>query len=389
MKNFTIIIIVFVFFILSILKIGNIKKDDDLGRGSKTEGRGIFISYIDYKNKFKSDTFAKDEIDKMIENVDEEKFNLIILQVRSFSDSLYNSEIFPKNSDVNCTFDVLSYFIEKSHKKNIDVYAWINPYRISTSTDINKIDESNPAYKWKDTENVKVIPSKGIYYNPATNKVKELIKKGVLEIVRNYDIDGICFDDYFYPDSNIDIKEYEEYLKENKNITLNDFHLMHINLLISDIYKSIKEIKQDVLFGISPDGNIDNDYNIHGADITTWVTKKGYIDFIMPQVYYGFKNDVKPYIDTVKSWNNLITVDSIELIPALALYKAGSVDEYAKSGKMEWVEDNDILKKQVIIGRNLTHYKGFAIFRYDYMFNEALQTENVIKEVENLKKIID
>ena len=151
----------------------------------------------------------------------------------------------------------------------------------------------------------------------------------------------------------------------------------------------LAQIKSNVLFGISPDGNVDNNYIIHGADVKTWVTNKGYIDFIMPQVYYGFKNDAKPYIDTVKLWNNLITVDSIELIPALALYKAGSVDEYAKSGKMEWIEDDDILKKQVVIGRNLTHYKGFAIFRYDYMFNEATQTDDVVKEVENLKKVID
>lgn len=389
MRNITIFIIIFLFFILTVFKISSFKKEDLRVEDKKNEIRGIFISYIDYKGKFVDDNKAKEEIDKMITNVEKEKFNLIIIQVRSFSDSLYESEIFPKNVEVKCNFDVLEYFIEESHKRNILVYAWVNPYRISTNVDPSKIDESNPAYKWMDTNNVKVVPGKGIYYNPASSDVRELITKGVLEIVFKYKIDGVCFDDYFYPDNSIDTVEYEEYLKGHPGISLTDFHLLQVNELISGVYKGIKEIKKDVLFGISPDGNIDNNYSIHGADVKTWVTHKGYVDFIMPQVYYGFKNEARPYIETIRQWNKLITIDSISLIPALALYKAGSVDEYAKAGKMEWIEDNDILKKQVTIGRNLTHYKGFAIFRYDYMFNEATDSTSVIKEIENLKKIID
>ena len=388
MKDLSIFVIVILFFILIFFKIGN---DKDVRKVDKSsmEFRGIFISYIDYKDKFSSDDKAKEEIIKMIDNVEKEKFNLIILQVRSFSDSLYNSEVFEKSSLVNCNMDVLDYFIRESHKRGIYVYAWVNPYRISTNTNIDNIDKSNPAYGWINTRNVKVVPGKGIYYNPASGEVKDLIIKGVVEIVKNYDVDGICFDDYFYPDNSIDNEEYLEYLKNNPNVSLNDFHLMNVNELIRRVYKGIKDIKSSVLFGISPDGNIDNNYSIHGADVKVWVTSKGYIDFIMPQVYYGFKNEARPYIDTVKSWDKLITINSISLIPALALYKAGSVDEYAKSGKMEWVEDGDILKKQVIISRNLTHYRGFAIFRYDYMFNEASMSDDVAMEVENLKKVID
>ena len=109
----------------------------------------------------------------------------------------------------------------------------------------------------------------------------------------------------------------------------------------------------------------------------------------MPQIYYGFYNETKPYVETVKEWSRLITLNSVKLIPALALYKSGNVDEYAKTGKMEWIENDDILKKQIVIGRNLKHYGGFAIFRYDYMFNKSNQTSHVLSEIENLKKIID
>lgn len=386
--KYSIVIIIFFFFILFIFKTDNIKNSDN--RESKVkEVRGIFISYIDYKNKFISDDVAKKEIDSMINNVADNKFNLIILQVRSFSDALYESEIFPKASDVNCSFDILDYFIKQAHKKGVLIYAWVNPYRISTNTDINKIDKSNPAYSLLNTNNVKVIPEKGIYYNPATTKVQDLIKKGVLEIVDNYEVDGVCFDDYFYPDTTIDQEEYTEYLKTNPGISLRDFHIMNVNNLISNIYKEIKSKKKTVEFGISPDGNIDNNYITHGADVKRWTSVAGYIDFIMPQIYYGFNNEVKPYIDTVKQWNKLIVLNSVKLIPALALYKSGNVDQYAKNGKMEWIENDDILKKQIIIGRNLTHYAGFAIFRYDYMFNKSNQTNQVLSEIENIKKIID
>ncbi len=371
-----------------LFKIENGKKEERKVE-KKEEIRGIFVSYIDYKNKFKNDDLSKQEIDKMISNVEKEKFNLIILQVRSFSDALYESEIFPKAKEVNCSFDVLDYFIKIAHQKNILVYAWVNPYRISTNPDLTKIDSTNPAYKWINTDNIKSIPEKGVFYNPAKDEVKDLIIKGIKEIVSSYNVDGVCIDDYFYPCQDIDKDDYEEYLKTHPGLTLEDFHIKNVNDLISKTYQEIKNLKQSVLFGISPDGNIDNNYTTHGADVKTWVTKKGYLDFIMPQVYYGFKNENKPYIDTVKTWNDLIKINNIELIPALALYKAGSIDPYAQAGKEEWIEESNILQKQVLIGRNLNHYKGFALFRYDYMFNETSKTEQLIKEVENLKKIID
>ncbi len=386
--KYSIGLIIFFLFVLMFFKTGTMKNSDNREIKNK-EVRGVFISYIDYKNKFINDDVAKKEIDSMINNVEKNKFNLIILQVRSFSDALYESEIFPKPSDVKCSFDVLDYFIKKAHQKDILIYAWVNPYRISTNTDITKIDQSNPAYHLLNTNHVKIVPGKGIYYNPATSEVQTLIKKGVLEIVKNYQVNGVCFDDYFYPDTTIDQEEYTAYLKNNPQVSLRDFHIMNVNNLVSSIYKEIKALKSDVQFGISPDGNIDNNYITHGADVKGWTSTEGYIDFIMPQIYYGFYNETKPYVETVKEWSRLITLNSVKLIPALALYKSGNVDEYAKTGKMEWIENDDILKKQIVIGRNLKHYGGFAIFRYDYMFNKSNQTSHVLSEIENLKKIID
>ena len=359
------------------------------------EKRAVFISYIELGNNLrgKSSEEMKQTINDMLDKAKDFGFNMIILQVRSFSDAIYKSSIYPSSRSVVNTegddlpFDILDYFVKKAHKNNLELHAWINPYRISNDTDISVISKDNPAYKLLDTNAVKVIDSVGIYYNPASSKVESLILKGIEEIIENYDVDGIHFDDYFYPKSNdIDSTEYEEACKDNSSLTLQQFRLNTISTLIKKTYKLIKSYDKSLTFGISPDGNIDNNYNSNYVDTRLFCTEEGYLDYIMPQVYYGFLNSVKPFEETVKSWNNLIT-NKIELIPALAFYKTGNIDKYAKEGSNEWLEYNNIIAREVVLSRELSNYSGFAIFRYDSIFGTNL-TDVTFKEKENLKNIL-
>ena len=227
------------------------------------EQRSIFISYIELKNYLNTDiNTSKKNIKTMIKNIKKYKFNTIILQVRSFSDSIYKSNIYPWSSIFTNEegkypgYDILDYFIKESHKENILLYAWINPYRVRLNTDIKSISPKNPAYKYLNTDIIYV--NNGIYYNPAKEETINLITNGVEEIVKNYKVDGVLFDDYFYPDNNIDIKDYNKY-KENNNITLKQYHLNNVNKLIKRVHKVCK--KHKTKFGISPDGNIENNYN--------------------------------------------------------------------------------------------------------------------------------
>ena len=188
-------------------------------------------------------------------------------------------------------------------------------------------------------------------------------------------------DDYFYPNDTIDLENYEEF---KNTISLTDYRLSNTNHLIKSIYQKIKKIKPQVLFGISPDGNIENNYNNHYADVKTWVQKEGYIDYIMPQIYYGFFNESKPFIQTLNEWKNLIKTD-IKLIPALALYKVGTIDEYAMSGKNEWLEHNNIISNQIKILRNKNKIYGYSLFRYDYLING--DNEFLKLEQKSIKKL--
>lgn len=359
------------------------------------EKRAVFISYIELHNNLrgKDTKEMKNTIDEMLDNAKDFGFNMIILQVRAFSDAIYSSSIFPSSRSIvnnegdSLPFDVLEYFIKKAHQKNLELHAWINPYRISNDTDTSLISKDNPAYSMLNTSSVQIIDSKGIYYNPASSKVESLILEGIYEIITNYDVDGIHFDDYFYPSSlTIDEEEYKTALDDNNSLTLQEFRLSVITSLVKKTYDLIKDYDKNILFGISPDGNIDNNYNSNYVDTRLFCSEMGYIDYIMPQVYYGFLNSVKPFESTIKSWNNLIT-NNIDLIPALAFYKTGNIDNYAKEGINEWMEYNNIIAREVMLSRELSNYKGFAIFRYDSLFGNDL-TDTSFLEKENLKNIL-
>lgn len=383
---------ILVIIILSIVLISNIKLDrTSIKKEEEEETRAIFVSYIELNKYIKGNDYeiSKRNIRKIIKNIKKLKCNTIILQVRSASDAIYKSNIYPLslnivNTEYDDYYDVLDYFIKESHKSNVKVIAWINPYRIRTTCDKTTITEKNPAYKYLDTDIVYI--NNGIYYNPSKQETEDLIVKGVEEVL-NYDVDGILFDDYFYPDNNIDKKDYEEYIKNNEFIEEKDYRLNIVNKMIKRVYKTCKN--KNIKFGISPDGNIDNNYNKNYADVKSWLKSNEYIDFIMPQIYYGFYNSTRDYIKVTKEWENLIENKDIELYIALAFYKVGMEDKYAKSGFNEWIDNDNIIMREILLSRNLKNYKGFSLFRYENIFNEEIYTKTSIKEIENLKKILN
>lgn len=381
---------ILVIIVLSIVLISNIKLDRTSIK-KEEETRAIFVSYIELNKYIKGNDYeiSKRNIRKIIKNIKRLKCNTIILQVRSASDAIYKSNIYPMslnivNTEYDDYYDVLDYFIKESHKSNVKVIAWINPYRIRTTCDKTTITEKNPAYKYLDTDIVYI--NNGIYYNPSKQETEDLIVKGVEEVL-NYDVDGILFDDYFYPDNNVDKKDYEEYIKNNEFIEEKNYRLNIVNKMIKRVYKTCKN--KNIKFGISPDGNIDNNYNKNYADVKSWLKSNEYIDFIMPQIYYGFYNSTRDYIKVTKEWENLIENKDIELYIALAFYKVGMEDKYAKSGFNEWIDNDNIIMREILLSRNLKNYKGFSLFRYENIFNEEIYTKTSIKEIENLKKILN
>lgn len=356
------------------------------------EVRAIYVSYIEFDDyiKGKKEDESKKNIIEILDNVKSLGLNTVIVHVRPFSDSIYESVYFPVSSSVlndkgvYPSYDVLEFFINEAHKRNIRFEAWINPFRISNLKDISLLNDNSLYYKFYKSGNAKVTES-GIYLNPASGEVQDYIIEGIKEIILNYDVDAIHFDDYFYPDKLIDLDNYNN---SNENIPIDQYRLNVISSFIKNVYSEIKKTNNKVLFGIAPQGNIDNDYNDCYLDVEKILSSKGYVDYIMPQIYFGFDNQTRPFIKTLNEWNDLIKVDSIKLIPALAFYKIGTIDNYALSGKNEWINNDDIIKKQIIISRNESHYGGFSLFSYNYLFNKKYFKNNTLNELNNLKELL-
>ena len=353
------------------------------------EERGVFVSYIDYgvlqgKSKHEIETI----ISEMINNISYYGLNSIILQTNPFSDAIYPSEVYSSSHVIvheegdKLPIDVLKCFIDKAKEKDISVYAWMNPYRIRNDNNIGDISKDNYYYKWLKTDNIE-ITDKGIFLNPASSEVLNYIQEGIKELCSNYDIKGLIFDDYFYPNDTIDLKTYE---KTDKKKSLKQYRLDNISRLIEESYDTVKGVNKDIKFGISPAGNIENNLDKEYLDVKS-VLKSGKLDMIIPQLYYGFSNKNKPFIHTLNDWSSL-NVNNANLYVALSLYKSGKIDTYAGTGENEWLENTDIIKKQVLISRNSKNYKGFYIFRYEYLFNMH-DNDNLNKEVDNLRKLIN
>lgn len=136
----------------------------------------------------------------------------------------------------------------------------------------------------------------GIYYNPGSEEARQLIVDGVKEIVANYNVDGIHFDDYFYPttDASFDSGTYAAYQNSGGTLSLADWRRENVNILVRQTYAAIKSINPSVKFGISPQGNMSNNYNVQYSDVAKWISTSGYVDYICPQVYFGFQNQHQP-----------------------------------------------------------------------------------------------
>jgi len=389
--------IVFIFLVLILFSFYVIegkkeeKKKNVLGVESSknAEMRGLFISYMELNTYVKGKTREESEenIKSIISKTKKNKFNTLILQVRSYDDAIYKTDLFPVSKSIilkdGTSYDVLDFFLKEAGSSKIDVYVWINPFRITRPNE--ELVEGSYPYKYKDTTTIARVENI-YYYNPASDNTKEHIVEGIRELLKNYQFKGLLFDDYFYPSDEIDKVEYTEYLKGH-SITKQEYHLQIINELIKEVYQEIKKINKEVEFGISPDGNIENNYSKNFADVKTWGRDEGYIDFLMPQLYYGFNNTAKPFRKTMQEWNELV-VNKKKLYYALAFYKVGKADAYAKDGISEWILNDDIIKKQIIMLRNAKNYNGFSLFRYDSLFNEVNYTKSTANELDNLQQVL-
>ena len=335
--------------------------------------------------------------EEMTENIRAAGLNTVILQVRPFCDAFYSSALFPWSAYLTGTqgqgvdYDPLEIFLACAKEKGLSVQAWFNPYRVLLSTDWDKLADTNPAKQWYragKTENL-LLTDSGIYLNPASKEAQALILNGVRELLTKYDLDAVHIDDYFYPttDESVDSEQYAAYTAAGGKLSLSDWRRENVNTFLSGLYAAVKATDPSVQVVVSPGGDLARNYETLYADVARWAREPGFVDVLMPQLYYGFENESLPFSDTAAKWSALELADGVQLCFGLAAYKCGKEDTYAGTGKAEWQLSSDILSRQLALCRGLSHYGGFAIYSYSSIFSEN-STENAKKEWQNLKNML-
>lgn len=362
--------------------------------------KSVWMAYFElekYTSECTDSNSFESEIKSAFKKVKSLGLNTITVQVRPCADAFYKSSYFPVSKycfgvqGSELIYDPLAIMVKAAHNLGLRIEAWVNPYRVSQENDINALSSGNPAKKWlEDTEKSScVYVADKIYFNPARSEVTELIVNGVKEIVKNYAVDGIHFDDYFYPTTNeeIDEKEYSQYQSSGGDMGLSDWRRNNVCEMIKAVYKAVKEENSSVMFGISPQSKVSTDYSTLYADVEKWASEPGYADYICPQIYFGFYNEVQPFTRTAKEWSERTT--AVKLYVGLPLYKAGKEDNFASADQSyainEFVENSNIISRQIAYLSQLNNVGGYYIYSFSYLVEP--QDDATAAEVENIKNL--
>lgn len=320
------------------------------------EIRGVWIAYLDYKDAGLYDknekTFTKNA-DAYFKKLKNNGINTVFFHVVSYDDAIYPSAFLPWSTymfkpGTDPDYDPLEILIDTAHEYDIAFHAWINPYR-KTKTSI---------------------------YDPSKKATTNRIVKIVQEIIETYYVDGIHFDDYFYPSRHKGNQFYDVPVSKRKSI---------INKMIARVHSTIElyneEYEESIQFGISPAGNISYAESL-GCDLKAWMSNDFYIDYIVPQIYWSNQyiiggKETKLFNDRLDQWMALNKNDT-PMYVGLALYRSGT----KSSVDLGWSKKSDNIVTQI---KQLEKKgcEGFVLFRSAFLYTKATQ-----KEVENYRAYI-
>ena len=290
-----------------------------MSSGVKREVRSVWMA-----------TAQKNEMVKYLDVLQKNNFNAVYFQVRTMSDAFYKSSYEPWSSYLTGTrgkdpgWDPLAFVVEECHKRGMECHAWVNPYRFSTGSNWSTAQDQALksagmllAYTKSDGKTTTIM-------NPGLESVRKRIVDVCKEIISNYDVDGLVFDDYFYPEGipvTSSAGDYDLWQKSGASMTFGDWRRNNVNQMVADVYKMVQQQKPYVRFGISPAGaactsaavaakhGIDrcpvaSDWQYDGifSDPVAWL-EAGTIDYISPQLYWKTNHKTNPFGPMTKWWS--------------------------------------------------------------------------------------
>lgn len=273
----------------------------------------------------------KKQLTDMLDGFAATNMNGVCLQVRPMADALYKSSYEPWSSYITGTrgqdpgWDPLAFAVEECHKRGIECHAWVNPYRFSNSGGRDCNTAQDQALKNSD---ILMAVGDRVVFNPGLKASRERLLNVCREMIQNYDIDGIIFDDYFYPGGGTpedsSAPDYDLWRNSGTTMSIGDWRRANVNLMVKEMYEMVQETKPYVKFAIGPAGASCSDASVakrHGidplskyckasdwqynqiySDCVQWL-EDGTIDYISPQLYWKTTHTTNPFGPMTHWWS--------------------------------------------------------------------------------------
>lgn len=338
------------------------------------------------------------EFDSILDVLKAMNMNAVFVQIRPAGDAFYNSPNIPwskyltgqQGTPPEPLYDPMEYMIKSAHARKMEFHAWLNPFRASFDLDTASLSPLHPLRALPDDRKAEWFFRYGTryYFNPASPLVRQYLVNVVKDIVIRYDVDGIHFDDYFYPykEAGETIDDYPSFAGNPRGFTnIDDWRRDNINRLIVDVSQTIKKYKPYVRFGIGPFGvwrNIDRDpingsdtragimcYDDLYADILLWL-KNGWIDYVAPQVYWSMGFPPADYEKLVDWWSK--HTYGRQLYIGHAAYKINN-----NTTDPNWYKPDEI-KRQVTLNRSNPNVNGSLFFSVSPLLRNPLGVQDTI-----------
>ena len=367
--------------------------------------KGFWVTQFDMHTLFRDGSKQRDRIEytrlaeTMLNNIVSNGFNTVILQVRPNGDSMVKSDIYPYSKYIAgvyggyVDYDAVEIFVSLAKERKLSIHAWINPYRLCGEDELIAYG-NGILYDWYREgigKRIELGADGLLYLDPSYEEAVKLIASGAKEILENYDFDGIHIDDYFYP-TEFEFNDSDE-LKNSDSNNLSEFRISNTDKLIRALYEAVHGF-DGKLFGVSPAGNI---YSLKGGwyiDIYKWLSEDGYVDYVMPQLYFGFKNEKCPFDRVLNDWMLAVKNEAKIYIGISAakceLGSSGVADAFAgESGYYEWRDEKDILARSYAASKEIGA-DGVCVFSYSSFFDllTGENNEKTLEEYKNLQGVI-
>ncbi|MBB6473397.1 glycoside hydrolase family 10 protein [Sphaerisporangium rubeum] len=362
---------------------------------AKRQLRGVWIATVhnlDWPTKpGLTQEKQRAEYVKILDTAARRNLNAVFVQVRPASDALYASPHEPWSQWLTGTpgknpgWDPLPFLIDEAHKRGLEFHAWFNPYRAAATADLSKLPASHPARQHPSW----VVKYQGkAYYNPGLPEVRQHTVKIVDDVVRRYDVDGVHFDDYFYPYpvAGVPFSDKAAFTKYGKGRSLAAWRRDNVNKLIAEVGQAVHAAKPYVKFGVSPFGiwrNKSDDpagsdtkglsaYDAIYSDARAWI-KAGSVDYVMPQLYWPRGFAVADYAKLLPWWADQVKGTGVHLYIGQALYRVGTKDTPA------WTRRGE-LPAHLTLNRKRPEVGGDVYFSATQLLRNPLSVLDLIAE---------